>query len=70
VIDTTVFHQAVKECPEDCTVTVSHGIDVLFDGVRIITSMLLLVDYTLVVLVLGVQNTTIPCKILTKFVKV
>jgi hypothetical protein len=70
VIGTMVIHQAVKECPEDCTITASHGIDVLFERVRRITSMLLLVDYTLVILVLGVQNTTIPCNIFTKFVKV
>jgi hypothetical protein len=58
----TLFHQVVKECLDDFTIAASHGIDVLFDRVRIITSMILLGDNTLVIVVLRVQNATIPRK--------
>jgi hypothetical protein len=70
VIGTMVIHQVVEESPDDCTVTASHGIDVLFDRVRRKTSMGLLGDDTLVIIILGVQNATIPRKTLTKFIVV
>jgi hypothetical protein len=68
VISRAVVHQGVEEAPDSCTVTASHGVDVLFNRVTIKTGVPLLVDNTLIVLVLGVQNATIPRESCTTFI--
>jgi hypothetical protein len=60
VTNIAVVHQGVEQCPDSCTITVLHGVDILFNRVRVKTGMPLLANDTLIVLILGVWNATIP----------